>query len=106
VSQRDDAVAAQLASMASAINVLASRYEATRSELGELRAEVAATRTLPRAPAVLQAAPSSLSEPIFIPSVSSLRGDPVLAAQAGQLVADLGAHTSGNSPSLNNVKGD
>jgi hypothetical protein len=38
VSQRDDRVAAQLASMASTINVLASRYEATRSDLGELRA--------------------------------------------------------------------
>jgi hypothetical protein len=45
VSQRDDAVAAQLASMASAINALASRYEATQSEVGALRAEVAASRT-------------------------------------------------------------
>jgi hypothetical protein len=65
---------------------------------------VAVTRTLPRALAVLQAASASVSEPAFIPSVSSLRGDPVLAAQADQLVADLGTHTSGNSPSLNNVK--
>jgi hypothetical protein len=37
VSQRDDAVAAQLASMASAINALTSRYEATQSEVGALR---------------------------------------------------------------------
>jgi hypothetical protein len=105
VSQRDDVLAAQLASMASAISVLASRYEATRSELGQLRVEVAATRTLPRAPAVSQqAASASVSDPTFIPSVASLRGDPVLAAQADQLVADLGTHTSGNGPSLNNVK--
>jgi hypothetical protein len=104
VSQRDDVVAAQLASIASAINILASRYEATRSELGELRAEVAATRALPRAPAAVQAASASVSDATFIPSVASLRGDPVLAAQADQLVEDLGAHTSGNGPSLSNVK--
>jgi hypothetical protein len=104
VSQRDDAVAAQLASMASAINALMSRYEATQSEVGALRAEVAASRTLTRAPANAHSVSASVSTPAFIPSVSSLRGDPILAAQADQLVADLGTHTAGNSRSLSNVK--
>jgi outer membrane murein-binding lipoprotein Lpp len=104
VSQRDDAVATQLASMASAISTLASRYEATQSEVGALRAEVAASRTIARAPADSQPISASVSVPTHISSISSLRGDPVLAAQADQLVADLGTHTSGNSPSLSNVK--
>jgi hypothetical protein len=98
VFQRNDAVAAQLQSMATAMNALASSYESTRVEVAELRAEVMASRTTSRATAV------SVSEPAFLPSISNLRGDPVLAAQADQLVADLGTHTPGNGPSLNNVK--
>jgi hypothetical protein len=90
--------------MATAMNALASRYQSTRSEVVEFRVEIAATRTVTRAPAVVQATVGGLSELAYIPSVSNLRGDPVLAAQAAQLVADLRAHTSGNGPSLNSVE--
>jgi hypothetical protein len=90
--------------MASAISALASRIEATQSEVGALRAEVAASRTLTRALVDSQPVLASVSAPAFIPSVSSLRGDTVLVAQADQLVADLGTHTPGNGPSLSNVK--
>jgi hypothetical protein len=69
-----------------------------------LRAEIASSRTFTRTPAVIQAAASGVGEPTFIPSVTTLRGDPVLAAQADQLLADLGSHLTGNGPSLNNVK--
>jgi hypothetical protein len=73
-------------------------------EVGALRVEVAASRTFTRPPADTQPVSASVSAPTFIPSVSSHWGDPVLAAQADQLVTYLGTHMSGNSPSLSNVK--
>jgi hypothetical protein len=41
----------------------------------------------------------------FIPSITSLRRDPAIVAQAEQLVADVGTNIAGNSVSSNsNVK--
>jgi hypothetical protein len=121
-------VTAQLKNVEAAISGLAAMFQNTRSEVAELRSVVMANQTMlsnlasntslvPQAPMV---APSTLysaqGQPeqgavggsagglqTFVPTLTALRGDSHLAAQAEQLVADISTSVTG-IPSFNTQK--
>jgi hypothetical protein len=103
--------------MAAALVTLTDRYDSTRGEVAELRAELASfkmaathvsagssygipTIGLPVQPSV----PSGETIAQFTPTIAALRRDPVIAAQADQLVAEVGANVAGNSNSNSSIK--
>jgi hypothetical protein len=113
----NDAVASQLERMAAELITLTDRYDSTRGEVAELRAELASfkmvathvsagssygipTIGLPVQPSV----PSGETTAQFTPTIAVLRRDPVIVAQADQLVAEVGASVAGNSNSNSSIK--
>jgi hypothetical protein len=48
--------------------------------------------------------PSGETTAQFTPTIAALCRDPVIAAQADQLVAEVGARVAGNSNSISSVK--